>query len=127
MYTNDEKILSFVSSGDLRSCINRVVSLLAVNFIVGLGTANTGYGVLQNQPNNGEHASVVVGGITMVHVGSGGVVAGDLLSNAGSGWATKAAVTAGLQHVFATAFTTAASGMLASVNVERFYLPNSVA
>jgi predicted carbohydrate-binding protein with CBM5 and CBM33 domain len=127
MYTEDAKIMSFVASGDMRTCLNRVVSLLAVNFKVGLGAANTGYGILNNQPNDAEHASVVVAGVTMGHVGSGGVVAGDLLSNAGSGWLTKAAVTAGLQHVVATAITTAASGMLASVNVERFYLPNSVA
>lgn len=127
MYTEDAKIMSFVASGDLSSCLNRVVSLLAVNFKVGLGTANTGFGILNNAPKAGEHASVVYQGVTFGHVGSGGVTAGDLLSNAGSGWLTKAAVTAGLQHVCATAITTAASGMLASVLVERFYFPNSVA
>lgn len=127
MFTLNEQTESFVASGDLSGCINRVVSLLAVNFKVGLGVANTGYGVLLNQPKDTEHAAVVIEGITMVKVGSGGVVANDDLSNAGSGWATKAAVTAGLQHVFAKALTTAASGMLSAVKLERFYLPNSVA
>lgn len=127
MYTEGEVVLTLVSSGDNRTCINRVVALLAANFKCDLAGANVGYGVLLNQPNAGEHAAVVVEGVTLVKVGSGGVVAGDDLSNAASGWATKAAVTAGLQHVFGRALTTAASGMLASAKLERFYYPNSIA
>lgn len=126
MFSLDEKTESFVASGDLSACLGRVVSLLATNFKVGLAAINTGYGVLLNAPKDGEHASVVIEGITMVRVGAA-VTAADPLTNAGSGWALTAAVTTGKQKVFGTALTSAASGMVAAVKMERFYLPNSIA
>jgi hypothetical protein len=126
MYANDEETESFVASGDLSLCLGRVVAPLAANFKVGLAAANTGNGVLLNAPKDGEHASVVVEGRTMVRCGDA-VTAGQYLTNAASGWAIPAAVTAGKQHVFGQARTSAASGMLAAVDLKEFYLPNSIA
>lgn len=127
MFSLDEKTESFVASGDLSSCLGRVVMLLSTNFAVGIDTSgNNGYGVLLNAPRDKESASVVIEGITMVRVGAA-VTAGNALTSAASGWAIPAAVTAGKQRAFATAFTTAASGMLAAAKLERFYLPNSIA
>lgn len=127
MFTVDEKTESFIASGDLSLCLGRVVQLITnADFKVGLSGANLGYGVLLNAPKDGEEAAVVIEGITMVRVGAA-VQAGNQLTSAASGWAIAAAVTAGKQSVFGTALTGAASGMLAPVKVERFYLPNSIA
>lgn len=126
MFSIDEKTESFVASGDLSACLGRVAMLLPVNFSLGLATANNGYGVLLNAPKDKEEAALVIEGITMVRVGAA-VTAADQLTNAGSGWAITAAVTAAKQRVFATALTSAASGMLSACKIERFYLPNSIA
>lgn len=126
MYTLDEKPEAFVAIDDLRLCLNRVVQISSGNFNVVLAGANVGVGVLANAPNVGEQASVITEGITMVRVGAA-VLHGAKLSNATSGWAVTAAVTAGLQHVFGVARCDAASGMLCAVKLKEFYLPNSIA
>ena len=126
MFTIDEQTESFVASGDLSLCSGRVVTALNANFKVGIATGNDGMGVLLNAPKDGEPASVVTGGITMVRVGAA-VNANDAATCANSGWALAGAVTAGKQRCFGTFRTSAASGMLAAVKMEKFYFPNSVA
>jgi hypothetical protein len=131
MFTQDEKIDSFVASGDLSLCINRLVAPLAnANFKVGLAGASNAlapYGVLNNAPKDGENASVVTGGITMVRVGAA-VQANTKATSAASGWAITAVQGAeATKNVVGEFLTTAASGMLAALKVERFVLSNSVA
>lgn len=125
-YTLDECPESFIASGDLSHCLNRVVNQLPVDHICGLAAGDDGIGVLLNAPRDTETASVVIKGTTMVRVGAA-VTAGDFLTAAASGWAITAAVTAGHQAYFGRARTTAASGMLSAVFLERGYLPNSIA
>jgi len=127
MFTIYEKTESFVASGDLSLCLGRVAQLHAGSqFICELATAGENFGVLLNAPKDTEHASVVIGGITMVRVGAA-VLANDYLTSAASGWAITATVAASHQKYFGRALTNAASGMLAAVLIERGYLPNSIA
>lgn len=123
MYSSNEERESFVASGDLSNCLNRVVDVLG-DFVVGLATANTGIGVLTNKPKNGEFAAVATDGIVMVRVGAA-VSANDYLTSAASGWAVKVTSGAG-QNVFGRVRTGAASGMLAAVALDEFYRANSV-
>lgn len=128
MFTENERMESFTASGDLSGCLGRIVQLITnANLIVGIDTSgNAGYGVLANAPKDKEPASVVIEGITMVRVGAA-VQAGNTCTSAASGWGIAGAVTAGKQRVIGTFLTGAASGMLASIKMERFYLPNSIA
>lgn len=124
MFTQNEEMIALVASGDLSGCLNRVVDLLGANFKVGIAVAKGGYGVLANAPKDTEHASVVVGGTTMVRVGAA-VTAGNELTSAASGWAI--AVTAqDSNRVIGRALTTAASGMVAAVRLGQYYRANSV-
>jgi hypothetical protein len=124
-FTLNEEVLSFTASGDLSLCQNRLVDLIVnADLIVGLAPAAGGYGVLLNAPKDGQPASVVVGGITMVRVGAA-VQAGNDLTSAASGWAV-ADVSGTSERVIGRALTGAASGSLASVHVRQFYHPNSV-
>lgn len=127
MFTLDEKTEARVASGDLSLLLNRVVQEhVGVFNIVEAATAGFGVGVLANAPKDGEQASVVYDGITMVRVGAA-VNYGDAATSAASGWAITGAVTAAKQRCFGTFRSNAASGMLAAVKLEKFYLPNSVA
>lgn len=124
-FTIDECPDSFVASGDFSLCLGRIVDLIAgTDLTVGLATANQGYGVLLNAPKNGDAASVVVSGITMVRVGAA-VAAGDDITSAASGWGVKA--TAGTSaRIIGRAFTAAASGMLSAVEIKQYYHVDSV-
>lgn len=131
MFTVAEQIDSFVASGDLSLCINRVVTVLPnANFkvdLAGASNALAGYGVLANAPKAGENASVVTGGITMVRVGAA-VQANTKATAATSGWAITAVQGAeATKNVIGEFQTSAASGMLAALKVERYVLSNSVA
>lgn len=130
MFTEDETFTSFVASGDLSLLQGRLVATLPVNFKVGAAGASNAlapYGVLANAPKDGENASVVTGGTTMVRVGAA-VAAGAYITSAASGWGITA-----VQGVETTknyvgkALTAAASGMLAAVKVLPGVLSNSVA
>lgn len=117
-FSNDGKPEAFVASGDLSSCLNRVVMELTTDFKVGLATAGKGVGVLANAPKDGEFASVATDGVVMVRVGDT-VTANDYLTAATSGWAVK--VTSGANaDVIGKARTGAASGMLAAVKLGNF-------
>lgn len=124
MFSNDGKNEAFVASGDLSTCLNRIVAQLPVDFVVGLAVAGAGVGVLQNAPKNGESASVATDGIVMVRVGAA-VTAGQYLTSAASGWGVG--VTSGSAgDILGKARTGAASGMLAAVDMSNFYRANSV-
>lgn len=124
MFSQDAKPEAFVASGDLSLHLNKIVTQLPTDFVVGLGTAGTGLGVLLNAPKNGEFASVATDGVALVRVGAA-VVAGTYITSAASGWGVG--VTSGNgQQVVGQARTGAASGMLAAVDLDSFYRPNSV-
>lgn len=124
MFSNNAEAEAFVASGDLSTCLNRIVTQLSTDFVVGLGLAGAGFGVLLNAPKNGEFASVATDGVVTVRVGAA-VSAGDYITSAASGWGVKVTSGAG-QEVLGKARTGAASGMLAAVEVDYFYRPNSV-
>lgn len=115
---------SFIASGDLSGLQHRIVDLLSTDHKVGVAGAAGGWGVLQNKPKDGEHATVGVEGVTLVRVG-GAVTAGQYCTSAASGWGTTVTSGAG-QTVLGRYLTTAASGMLAALELNRFYRPNSV-
>lgn len=103
---------TFIASGDLSGLLNRGVDIVGA-FKVGHALAGRLYGVLNNKPRNGEHASVVVEGEQEVRVGAA-VSAGDLITTAASGWFVG--VTSGAaQDIAGRVITAAASGMLATV------------
>lgn len=125
MFSLNQKNEAFVASGDLSLCIGRIVDLLSTDYKIGLGAVNgNNVGVLQNEPKDKEHASVATDGIVMVRVGAA-VTAGQFITSAASGWGVN--VTSGNgQSVIGRARTGAASGMLAAVQIDVFYRPNSV-
>lgn len=123
MFSNSQKNESFVASGDLSLCINRIVDLLGTNFIVGIAGAGGGFGVLANEPRNSEHAAVATDGVVMVRVGAA-VTAGQFITSAASGWGVSVTSGAG-GNVLGRAETGAASGMLAAVKLGQFYRANS--
>ena len=124
MFTINEQTESFIASGDLSGCLGRIVDLLSTDLKVGIATANNGFGVLLNAPKDGEFASVVLDGITMVRVG-GAVTAGNELTSATSGWGTPVTAQAS-NRVIGRCLTGAASGFLAAVLMRQYYRPNSV-
>ena len=114
--TLSEKVKSFIASTDMRSHQFHIVDLTAAAFKVNLAAALKAFGVLQNNPNAGEHASVVVEGETMVAVGAA-VSVGDWITAAATGWG--AATTSSVdQLILGRCITAAASGMLATVDVD---------
>lgn len=124
MFSQGGKVESFVATGDLSGCLNRIVDLIATDFKVGLALVNGGSGVLANAPKAGEHAAVYTDGVVMVRVGAS-ITSGVFVTSAASGWAV--AVTSGAgQNVIGRTETGAASGMLAAVKLGQFYRPNSV-
>jgi hypothetical protein len=126
MFSNGGKAESFVASGDLSGCLNRIVTLLTTSFKVGIAGAGAGYGVLGNAPKDAEHATVFTDGVVMVRCG-GAVTAGDYITSAASGWGAIATntvqVASGsfLQNVEILGRVEAgcASGMLAAVNLKQ--------
>jgi hypothetical protein len=123
MYTIAEEVESFVASGDLSGMKNRIVDIVG-QFKIGHALAGGGFGVLLDAPKAGEHAAVVTDGITMVFVGAA-LSAGADVTSAASGWAVSVVSGAG-SRVLGRLTTSAASGMLASVKLDRSYRPNSV-
>lgn len=124
MYSNDTEAEAFVASGDLSTCLNRIVSQLSTDFKIGLATAGAGFGVLLNAPKDGEFASVATDGVALVYAGAA-VTAGQYVTAATSGWAVVVTSGSG-QEVLGKVRVGAASGMLAAVAIDYFYRPNSV-
>jgi hypothetical protein len=124
MFSQGQKVESFVASGDLSTCLNRIVDLLATDFKIGLAGAGGGFGVLTNAPKNTEHAAVATDGVVMVRVGAA-ITSGVFVTSAASGWGVGVTSGSG-QAVIGRTETGAASGMLAAVKLGQFYRPNSV-
>lgn len=118
-FSNRVKSESFVASGDHSTLQYHIVNLVGAHKI-SASVANGGHGVIQNKPQDGEHATVAVGGITKVRAGAA-VAVGNLITSAGSGWA--AVVTSGSaadKQVLGKALTAAASGSVFSMEIDRF-------
>ena len=118
-FSNRLKCESFISSSDMSTAQHRIVNVFG-DFACDLAAANLGYGVVQNKPQAGEHASVAVDGITKVQAGAA-ISVGDLITSAASGYA--AAVTSGSaadKTVLGRAITAAASGSVFSMEIDRF-------
>ena len=76
--------------------------------------ADFAVGVLQNNPDTaGFECNVAVDGVTKLEAGTGGLTAGDLVTNDNAGAGVTA--TAGTNNVYGIALTTAAAGEVASV------------
>lgn len=75
---------TFVASGDLSALKGRFVDHVGVG-VVGHALAEGGIGVLQNKPQAGENASVVLSGRVRVDAGLA-VTAGDWIISAASGF-----------------------------------------
>lgn len=85
-YQNRVASVTRVASTDLGSLQHRIVDLNATAFKVIDSALEGGFGVLQNNPNAGEHATIAIGGAVKVR-GGVAVSVGDLISSAASGWA----------------------------------------
>lgn len=108
--------LSFVAAADLHASQFHFVAL-DVNGYVNLpaGANAVCLGVLQDKPAfAGDVATVAIGGISRVYVGSGGVTAGNRIANDASGHA----IAGSTGYVNGTAMTTAAEGHLCEVLVQ---------
>lgn len=117
-FSQDLYCESFVASGDLSTSQYHIVNVVGA-FNVANALTRTGYGVVQNKPQDGEHAQVAVEGTTKV-VAGGSVSVGDLITSAGSGFAaTVASGTAGDKQVIGRALTAAASGSVFSCRLDK--------
>jgi hypothetical protein len=115
-YTSNEKFVSCIASTDMRSHQFKIVDLTTTFPKIDLAAARKAFGVLANNPNAGEGASVVTEGETMVMVGAA-VSVGDWITSAATGFG--AATTSSVdQIILGRVKTAAASGMLATVDVD---------
>ena len=103
-FSNRLKSESFIASVDLNTSQFHIVDLANVAHKVTIGAAAGGFGVLQNKPLAGEHATVAVEGITKCSAGAA-VAVGDYITSAASGYASV---------------VTAASGSVFSLEIDRF-------
>src|SRR5210317_620590 len=118
-YSNRLKSETFVASGDHSGLQYHIVSIVGAHKF-SAAAANVGHGVLQNKPQAGEHGTIAVEGITKVKAG-GAVSVGDLITSAGSGWASAiASGSAADKAVLGRAQTAAASGSVFSMEIDRF-------
>lgn len=118
-FSNRVKNESFVVSGDHSALQFHIVNIVGA-YKVSASVANGGYGVLQNKPQDGEHGTVAVEGITKVRAGAA-VSVGDLITSAASGWATAVASgSAADKLVLGKALTAAASGSVFSMELDKF-------
>jgi len=106
--SNANQTLTAVASGDLSANQYYFVRYAAqdVVYLASSGGAMANIGILQNQPANGEHASVVWLGSTFVKVGSS-VSANDMLMSTAGGTATTAVSG---QNMLARALTAGSPG-----------------
>ena len=81
---------TFVAGSDLRLAQFNFVSLAADGAIDVTGAGLAADGVLINDPNTAEAATVVVFGRVTVELGTGGCTAGDLIASDASGLAVTA-------------------------------------
>lgn len=126
MFHNEVCDVSMVASEDLNAggSIGLAVELVAgQNFKVAYAQAGKGFGVLRNRPKAGEHATVAIGGAVQVRTGKA-VAAGDFLMVANSGFFINVASTTAAR-IMGRAITGAASGMLATMEFEKYFGPTA--
>jgi hypothetical protein len=126
MYHNSVRNISFVASEDLNAdySIGKAVDLITnSNLKVAFAQAGGGFGVLQNQPKAGEHATVAVDGEVQVRTGLA-VQAGQYAAVANSGFFINVASTTAIS-VMGRYLTGAASGMLATLRIDKFRGPTA--
>ena len=126
-HSNNLVCQSFVASTDLSTRQFHIVDLDAGAFDVDLAIASAGYGVLQNKPQAGEHATVAVAGTTKCTAGAA-ISIGNLITSAASGYAAVVASgTAGTKKVIGRAVTAAASGSVFTMNIEKYTITQTAA
>lgn len=122
----DMRCITLQTSSDARAAQWRIMDLAtsAAN-VCDFAAAGRGYGVVVNNPNAGEAASVAVDGSVRVQAGSGGSAIGDWITSAASGFATKVnSGAAGPIRVLGVARSSAASGSLFTLDMtHRFTIP----
>lgn len=117
-FSNKPTLESHIASGDLSGLQFHIVEIVGAH-IVDAALIRVGYGILQNKPQAGEHASVAVAGVSKVNAGAA-ISVGDLITSAGSGWATSVlSGIAGDKQVIGRALTAAASGSVFTLNIDR--------
>lgn len=126
MYHNHYKTFAAIASIDLNAAgaVGLGVDFVpATPFKVTWAAAGQGYGVLMNKPKAGESAELVTEGEVEVRVGLA-VVAGSYAMCAASGWFIGTNSTTA-QHIMGRFITSAASGMLATLDVRPFNGPTA--
>ena len=118
-FSNRLKSEAFVASVDLNTSQFHIVDLAATAGKVTIGAADGGFGILQNKPLAGEHATVAVEGISKCSAG-GAIAIGDYITSAASGYATTVTSGGSFKKVIGRALTSAASGSVFSVEIDRF-------
>lgn len=118
-FSNRLKSEAFVASVDLNTSQYHIVDLGADAHKVTIGAAGGGFGVLQNKPLAGEHATVAMEGITKCIAG-GAVAVGNYITSAASGYASVVVSTDAGDKVVGRALTAAASGSVFSMEIDRF-------
>jgi hypothetical protein len=109
---------SFIANSDLSAAKHRIVELHSTAGKCEIAALGEGYGVLQNEPKSGEHATVAKGGIARIQVGTGGVSIGGYVTAAASGYGLAVlSGQAAVRKVIGRALTAAASGMTADVDL----------
>ncbi len=118
-HSNNLTLESYVASSDMNTSQFHIVDITAA-FKVDHAAANVGFGVVQNKPLAGEHASVATRGTTKVSAGVA-VSVGDLITSAASGFAAVVASgNAAEKLVLGRAVTAAASGSVFSMEMDKF-------
>lgn len=126
MYHTDLCQAPLVASEDLNQdgSIGKAVELVAnQNFKIAYAQAGVGFGVLQNQPKAGEHATVAIAGEVQVRVGLA-VQAGQYAMVANSGWFINVASTTAAR-IMGRYMTSAASGMFSTLLIEKYRGPTA--
>jgi hypothetical protein len=123
-FSNYQETLRLEADTSLASAQFHIVDLNATVGHCDLAAAENGFGVVQNIPNSGEQATVVVEGVTKC-IGGVAITVGDYIVSAASGFATI--ITSGGAQgaadtpfvVLGRALTTAVSGGIFSMAMHK--------
>ena len=118
-FSNRLKSEAFVASVDLNTSQFHIVDLAATAGKVTIGAANGGFGILQNKPQAGEHATVAVEGMSKCIAGAA-VAVGNYITSAASGYASVVVSNDAGVKVIGRAVTAAASGSVFTLEIDRF-------
>ena len=118
-FSNRLKSESFVASVNLNTSQFHIVDLSTAAHKVTIGAANGGFGILQNKPLAGEHATVAVEGMSKCIAGAA-VAVGNYITSAASGYASVVVSNDAGVKVIGRAVTAAASGSVFTLEIDRF-------